>query len=240
MSRTSFLLFTALSACRTEDTLVMPDPHLERMLEQRKIMPYRDDPSLPGGMTMQLPPEGTLPADAPSSAFARAAGRDADFARAAARDADFARAAARDADFARAAARDADPLRIKGVWGGIWAERIPIPVDRAMVETGRRRFETFCATCHGMDGSGVSAVAEKMALRKPENLLVERVRQYPPGRVFATIREGYGLMPSYAALLTVDESWSVTAYLSALQLARGTPAAALPDKVRAELAKEAP
>ena len=30
----------ALVACRTDQTLVAPDPHLERMLRQEKRLPY--------------------------------------------------------------------------------------------------------------------------------------------------------------------------------------------------------
>jgi mono/diheme cytochrome c family protein len=189
-----------LAGCRTEQTLVTPDPHLERMLVQQKRLAYQPDPILPLGMTMQQPPEGTVPANALTG----------------------------------------DPAALTGVAEGRFVHRVPIPVDRAMVEDGRRRFQTFCATCHGVDGTGVSAVAEKMGMRRPPSLHEERIVAYAPGRIFATIRQGYGLMPSYAVQLSPESSWAVVVYVRALQLARHARVADLPPEVRDRLAKEAP
>jgi mono/diheme cytochrome c family protein len=189
-----------LTACRTDQTLVTPDPHLERMLKQEKRLPYEEDAILPGGMAMQKPPDGTVPIDAITG----------------------------------------NPLVFLGAGGGRWAERIPIPVDRALVDDGRSHFDTFCAACHGVLGDGVSVIADRMALRKPPSLYDERVRTYPPGRIFQTVREGYGLMPSYAVQLSVRDAWGVVAYVRALGLARGARVADLPSDIRVELAKEAP
>jgi mono/diheme cytochrome c family protein len=132
-----------------------------------------------------------------------------------------------------------DPLVLEGVADGRWAEHIPVPLDRAMLDLGRRRFETFCATCHGEWGDGHSVVADRMALRKPTDLLSDEVRGYSPGRIFQTIRQGYGLMPQYRVQLTVRDSWSVVAYVRALQLARGARVAELPVDLRAELERQA-
>jgi mono/diheme cytochrome c family protein len=189
-----------LLACRTEQTLVEPDPHLERMLTQPKRLPYQEDLRLLRGMVMQNPPAGTMPVDAIVG----------------------------------------DPMLVLGAAAGHWAERIPVPLDRPMLERGRNRFDTFCAPCHGILGDGVSVVSTKMALRKPENLQGDRIRAYPPGRVFQAIRGGYGLMPSYQVQLSVSDAWAVVAYVRALQLARGAVVADLPSQVRDRLAKEAP
>ncbi|MCL2448886.1 MAG: cytochrome c [Polyangiaceae bacterium] len=194
-----------LVSCRTEDTLVTPDPHLQRMVTQPKAMAYGEDPALPHGMVMQLPPEGTLPVDAIAG----------------------------------------DPLVSTGAEGPSdasterWATRIPIRVDRALVVAGRRHFDVFCAPCHGALGDGTSIVAEKMTLRPPPSLLDADARESPVGRIFEMIRNGYGLMPSYAAQLSVEETWGVTAYVRALQIARGTPVGELPPELRAEHARHA-
>jgi mono/diheme cytochrome c family protein len=193
-------ILVALCACRTEQTIVTPDPHLNRMIEQDKRLAYEEDPVLPKGMAMQQPPDGTLPVSAIPG----------------------------------------DPLLTTGVAGGRWAERIPMRVDRLLLEEGRKRFDVLCGTCHGVLGDGNSLVADKMALRRPTNLLEANIRSYVPGRIFQTIREGYGLMPSYAVQLSVRETWSVVAYLRALQLAQGVQVVALPTDVRAQLAREAP
>jgi hypothetical protein len=83
-------------------------------------------------------------------------------------------------------------------------------------------------------------VAEKMALRAAPSLQDERVRSYAPGRIFQTIREGYGLMPSYAGELSVNDAWGVVDYVRALQLARHARVAELPPEVRRHLVEEAP
>jgi mono/diheme cytochrome c family protein len=194
------ILSLACASCRTEQTIVPPDPHLNRMVDQAKRIAYEEDPLLPHGMVMQQPPEGTLPVDAIAG----------------------------------------QPLLATGVADGRWADRIPLRVDRALLEDGRERFDVFCATCHGVTGDGTSVVAEKMTLRPPPSLHDARIRGYPPGRVFQTIREGYGLMPSYAVPLAARDAWAVVAYVRALQLARGARVASLPPDVRAQLAKEAP
>jgi len=199
-SFSSVLAVAALAAgCRTEQTLVTPDPHLERMVDQPKVRPYEADTALPKGMAMQRPPEGTIP-------------------------------------FARTAASPVGGATVDGHW----TERIPVAVDRTLVQQGRRDFETFCAACHGVLGDGTSAVAPHMQLRRPENLIDADARGYPPGRVFQAVRQGYGLMPSYAVELSERESWGVVAYVRALQIARGTLAARLPADARAELARESP
>ena len=191
---------SAATGCRTEQTLVTPEPHLERMLTQEKRLAYDPDPKLPRGMAMQQPPDGTMP----TSAIA------------------------------------GNPLLATGTAEGAYAYRVPVRIDRAALEDGRRRFETFCAACHGPAGEGVSVVAEKMDLRRPPSLLEDRIRALPPGAVFATIRQGYGLMPSYAVQLTPEHAWRVAAYVRALQLSRRAPISELPADVRARLAKEAP
>jgi mono/diheme cytochrome c family protein len=189
-----FLFFTILwlSACRTRDTLVNPDPHLERMLYQAKVVPY--------GQPMLQPPDGTLPTTASLD----------------------------------------DPAVRTGVANGAWVDRIPVTVDRAMIEHGQRDFDHYCAACHGMLGDGQSVVADKMTLRRPKDLTDADARDYPPGRIFQTVRQGYGLMPSYSVQLTEKDTWGVVAYVRALQIARGARVAELPPEVRAELQEKAP
>jgi mono/diheme cytochrome c family protein len=187
-----FFLSTCLFSCRTRDTFVNPDPHLERMLYQPKVVPY--------GQPMMQPPDGTLPASASLD----------------------------------------DPAVRTGVANGYWVERIPVPVDRPMIEHGRRDFDHYCATCHGVLGDGQSVVADKMTLRRPRNLTDPETRDYPPGRIFQTVREGYGLMPSYSVQLSEKDTWGVVAYVRALQMARGTFVYRLPPALRDKLAKEAP
>lgn len=123
----------------------------------------------------------------------------------------------------------------EGTAGGQYVSRVPLPVTRAFVTRGGARFQVFCAPCHGGLGNGQSQVAENMPLRRPPSFHVEPYASYPPGRYFAVITHGFGFMRSYAGELSVEERWSVVAYVQALRRSQAQPLASLP----AQLAEEA-
>jgi mono/diheme cytochrome c family protein len=135
-----------------------------------------------------------------------------------------------------------DPLLTDGVVNGVAADRIPVPVTRELFARGRERFTIYCAACHGVLGDGRTVVAARMKLRAPPSILaVTDV----PGRLYGVIAKGYGLMPSYAAQLSIEERWAVVAYLRALQRSQHTSLDDLPADVRGEAlaaleAKEGP
>ncbi len=133
-----------------------------------------------------------------------------------------------------------DPRMTLGTESGAYVERVPIPMGRALIERGRKRFEILCAACHGITGDGASVVAENMDQRKPPSLHEDRIRAFPAGRMYNVVRVGYGLMPSYAAQLSVEERWAVASYVRALQLSRRADVAGLPPDVRATLDKVTP
>lgn len=121
---------------------------------------------------------------------------------------------------------------------GRLAERIPIPVTPELLRVGRERFDIHCAACHGALGDGASPVARKMQLRPPPSLHLARIRAFSPGRLFQVVQYGYGLMPSYAGVLSLRERWAVVAYVQALQLSQYARVAELPGGVRAEVERE--
>jgi mono/diheme cytochrome c family protein len=114
--------------------------------------------------------------------------------------------------------------------------QVPIPLTRALLERGRARFEVNCAACHGLLGDGVSLVARNMALRPPPSLLARA--QQPDGWYFQVMSEGFGLMPSYASALSVEDRWAVVAYLRALQLSQSMRVDRLAPEDRARLERE--
>ena len=123
------------------------------------------------------------------------------------------------------------PVR-DGLQGEHYVSSVPLPITRALLERGRNRFETFCATCHGVDGSGESIVAQHMELRQPPSLVSDRVPTLAVGQVFQAISAGYGLMPAYASELLVHDRWAVVAYVRALQRSQNVPLASLPEALR--------
>jgi mono/diheme cytochrome c family protein len=132
-----------------------------------------------------------------------------------------------------------DPKIILGLDGADDVDQIPIPINLPLVARGRERFEILCAACHGVAGDGDTVVAANMDQRKPPSLHEDRIRAFRAGRLYRVIRSGYGLMPSYASVLSVEERWAVVAYVRALQLSRNALVANLPVDIRSSLEREA-
>lgn len=111
--------------------------------------------------------------------------------------------------------------------------RMPVPVTREMLELGRQRFDVVCGVCHGPVGDGDTLVARNMSLRPPPSLHLKV--QNPDGWFYQVIAQGFGLMPSYASHLTVEERWAVVAYLRALQLSQKSTLDQVPPAERTRL-----
>jgi mono/diheme cytochrome c family protein len=131
-----------------------------------------------------------------------------------------------------------NPALTRGQVGEKDVTEIPVPLTRALLDLGHRKFDIYCATCHGLVGDGRSPVAANMALRLPPNLH-DRTGM-AVGHYYQVIANGFGLMPGYAAELSVEERWAVTAYLRALQLSQAAPLALAPPQERERLSKERP
>ncbi|HVE84305.1 MAG TPA: cytochrome c [Myxococcales bacterium] len=111
--------------------------------------------------------------------------------------------------------------------------RIPLPITPEVMARGRKRFDIFCATCHGLLGDGNSMVARNMSVRPPPSLHDFAGR--PVGFYFDVITDGFGLMPSYRRELPVEDRWAVVAYLLALQRSQRAPLAQAPPDERERL-----
>lgn len=114
----------------------------------------------------------------------------------------------------------------------------PVKLTPELLRLGRRKFEVNCAVCHGLLADGDSLVARNMSQRPPPSLH-QRVRA-DDGHYFHVISRGFGVMPSYAAQLTVEERWAVVGYVRALQLSQSARLEELPPAERARLEKETP
>ena len=66
-----------------------------------------------------------------------------------------------------------NPALTRGRVGDKDVTEIPLPLTRALLDLGHRKFDIYCATCHGLVGDGRSPVAANMALRLPPELNVE-------------------------------------------------------------------
>jgi mono/diheme cytochrome c family protein len=129
-----------------------------------------------------------------------------------------------------------NPALTQGRVGDNDVTEIPLPLTRAVLDLGHRKFDIYCATCHGLLGDGRSPVAANMSLRPPPNL-IDRTGM-AVGHFYQVVANGFGLMPGYAAELSVPERWAVVAYLRALQLSQRAPLAFAPPDQRAKLSAE--
>jgi mono/diheme cytochrome c family protein len=86
-----------------------------------------------------------------------------------------------------------------------------------VLQMGQKRYETYCAVCHGYEGKGDGPVAPKMAL-KPPPVVSEKVTAFSDARIYHIIVDGQGVMSSYAYQL-VDERdrWAIVNYVRSLQ-----------------------
>jgi mono/diheme cytochrome c family protein len=134
---------------------------------------------------------------------------------------------------------NSDPALAGGdVDAGVFIERIPLAVDRALLERGRERFDISCAPCHGTIGDGSSVIAQKMSLRPPPSLLGDSVRAAADGKLEEVVRVGWGTMAGYESQLTSRDRWAVVAYVRALQLSQRAPLDLAPADERQRLAAE--
>jgi mono/diheme cytochrome c family protein len=116
-----------------------------------------------------------------------------------------------------------------------FVEHVPIEVDLATLELGRKNFDIVCAACHGLAGDGQSIVATKMSMAPPPSFHSPKLRNKSDGYFYMVIDQGYGVMPAFGWRLNPRENWAVVAYIRALQYSQFAPLAEAPPDVRAQL-----
>ncbi len=130
---------------------------------------------------------------------------------------------------------DDDPVMYAGRSenGGL-AERIPLTVDRALLERGRERYDIYCSPCHDRAGTGHGMIVER-GYKEPPSFHIDRLRSEPPGYFYNVIRNGFGLMPAYAAQVQTSDRWAIVAYIRALQRSQHAALADVAETDRAKL-----
>lgn len=129
----------------------------------------------------------------------------------------------------------------KNLWDITFFSGLPaqVPLSPALLARGQERFDIYCASCHGLDGSGngpINARALELQESKwvqPSSLHTDTVRTRPDGHLYNTINNGIRNMPPHGAQISVPDRWAIVAYVRALQLSQNAPANALPpDKLQ--------
>lgn len=128
-----------------------------------------------------------------------------------------------------------DPAVVRGMVGDQFVSTIPpaIEVDQVLLDVGQKRFNQYCATCHGEAGYGDGPVNQRGVELSDQDIQANpwvacvslhttSARQMPDGQLYDTIthgvvRSGQRRMAPYGPLLTVRDRWAVVAYVRALQ-----------------------
>ena len=120
--------------------------------------------------------------------------------------------------------------------GGAFAPTFPAAVTAETLARGRERYDIYCSPCHDRTGSGNGMIVQR-GFPRPRSFHEDRLRQIAPGYVFAAITDGFGVMPSYAAQVPVEDRWAIVAYIRALQLSQNASVHDLDEGERKRLEK---
>lgn len=113
------------------------------------------------------------------------------------------------------------------------------PLDRALLERGRERYNINCSPCHGRDGGGDGMIVRR-GMPAPPSYHQDRLRQVPDQHFVDVIEEGYGVMYPYDSRVAPRDRWAIVAYIRALQLSQNVQADTLSPEARRRLEEAEP
>ena len=104
------------------------------------------------------------------------------------------------------------------------------PYDKATLEHGQRKFNTYCSPCHGQAGNGGGIVAKRAGpVLVPTNLIntnneggkIRLIRGYTDGEIFDVVSNGRRTMKGYKYQVSARDRWAIIAYVRVLQRQAG-------------------
>lgn len=108
------------------------------------------------------------------------------------------------------------------------------PVTLAMIRRGQERYNVFCSPCHDRVGNGRGMIVLR-GLKQPPSFHEARLRSVPAQYFVQVMTEGFGVMPSYAEEVSLQDRWAIAAYVRALQYSQNARLAEIPANRRQEL-----
>jgi len=99
----------------------------------------------------------------------------------------------------------------------------PLGTAPDVVARGRDRFAIYCVPCHGTAADGRGKLYQRSGVES-KNLLDERIRAMPDGRIFEVATDGQGLMQGYRFPISTRDRWAIVAYVRELQRESSTRA----------------
>lgn len=94
----------------------------------------------------------------------------------------------------------------------------PLAPTAAVLETGRRVYETHCLVCHGQLGDGKKLLSDKYT-GSPANFHTALLKGVPDGHLYQVVRVGKNTMKGYGKDIAPADRWAVVHYVRALQKA---------------------
>ena len=110
----------------------------------------------------------------------------------------------------------------------------PPQVTLAMIQRGQQRYNVFCSPCHDRVGNGRGMIVLR-GFKQPPSIHEARLRSVPAQYFVQVMTEGFGVMPSYAEEVSLQDRWAIAAYMRALQYSQNARLAEIPANRRQEL-----
>lgn len=92
----------------------------------------------------------------------------------------------------------------------------PLSADSLVLARGAWVFETYCAVCHGANGEGNGPVVGPGKFPLGPDLRIPTTQARSDGYIYAIVKAGRGLMPSYRRIPPADR-WALVTYVRQLQ-----------------------
>lgn len=135
-----------------------------------------------------------------------------------------------------------DTVYHTGKAGNMYVGANPLfPYDKPTLELGQKRYDIYCAPCHGRSGNGGGIIGKRAGpVLVPANLVNTDkangvvVREYADGEIFDVISNGRRTMKGYKTQISARDRWAIVAYVRVLQRQNGT-LADVPEATRSSL-----
>jgi mono/diheme cytochrome c family protein len=98
----------------------------------------------------------------------------------------------------------------------------PLPVSEATVARGQAVYDIYCTVCHGPQGQGDGPIVGPGKFPFALNLTLPQAVARSDGYLYAIVKAGRGLMPSYQRIPPADR-WAVVNYVRHLQQGGAEP-----------------
>jgi mono/diheme cytochrome c family protein len=131
-----------------------------------------------------------------------------------------------------------DPARTTGKVGTDYAAN-PLPRNEAVFRRGRERFDIYCSPCHDRAGTGAGMIVER-GNKPPPTFHQDRLRAVADGYLFEVMTQGFGVMPSYAEQVPIDDRWAIAAWIRVLPRSQYATVADVPPAARPALERATP